>query len=267
MVATGAGQEPTPVETAANAPAALLLELRRRKLVTEGHGRRAWVDEARMERVPPAAAAVLVCDVWDRHWSNGASRRVDELAPRIDSFCRRMRDAGALIVHAPSDTMDTYRESAARARIAGFGPFPAPTAVKLPPPPVPCDDGGSDTVDEFAPDTAVWARQHAAVHIDQDRDVITDDGGELAAYLAEHERSVVLVTGVHTNLCVLHRSFGLIALLGYGFSPVLVADLTDAMYDPADPPYVDHQAGTELVIRYIEAFVAPSTRSDRIVLP
>jgi hypothetical protein len=171
----------------------------------------------------------------------------------------------ALIVHAPSDAIGAYGESTARAHcrvrsLPGTDGYRATATTR------PCDNGGSDTVDKFAPDTAVWARQHAVIHIDEDRDVITDDGPELAGYPAEHARSVVLLSGVHTNLCVLHRSFGLIALLGYAFSPVLVADLTDAMYDPADPPYVDHQTGTELVIRYIEAFVAPSTRSDRIAL-
>ena len=243
-----------------------MLELRRRKLATNEEGKRTWADEAPMERVPASTVAVLVCDMWDRHWSSGASGRVEQLAPRIDAFCRRMRGAGALIVHAPSETMAAYGDSAARARIAGYGPFPAPEVIELPPLPVSCDDGGSDTVDQFAPNTAVWRRQHPSIHIDEDRDVLTDDGLELAAYLTEQERLVVLMTGVHTNLCVLRRSFGLVALVGHGFSPVLVADLTDAMYDPADPPYVQHDAGTDLIVRYIEAFVAPSTRSDRIVV-
>ena len=256
----------TPVGPSPQPSATLVLELRQRKLAIDEHGRRAWVDEAPMERVRASATAVLVCDMWDRHWSRGASLRVEELAPRIDAFCRRMRGAGALIVHAPSDTMAAYGESLARARIAGGGPFPAPREIELPPPPVSCDDGGSDTADDLAPNTAVWSRQHPAIHVDEDRDVITDDGSELAAYLTEQGRSIVLATGVHTNLCVLYRSFGLVALVGYGFSPFLVADLTDAMYDPADPPYVDHEAGTALVVRYIEAFVAPSTRSDRIVV-
>jgi hypothetical protein len=87
---------------------------------------------------------------------------------------------------------------------------------------------------------AIWRRVRA---IDAHRDVITDDGRELAAYLAADSRDTVLMTGVHANLCILRRSFGLVALVGYGLSPVLVADLTDAIYDPADPPYVDHDAG------------------------
>jgi hypothetical protein len=32
----------------------------------------------------------------------------------------------------------------------------------------------------------------------------------------------------------------------------LVRDLTDAMYNPARPPYVSHADGTRLVIEYIE---------------
>jgi nicotinamidase-related amidase len=256
----------TRAASSAGPSATLVLELRRRRLGTDEQGRRAWTEEAPMERVPASASAVVVCDVWDRHWSRGASLRVEQLAPRIDAFCRRMREAGALIVHAPSDTMAAYSGNPARARVAGYGPFPAPRVVELPPLPVSCDNGGSDTEDDLTPNTAVWARQHPAIHIDDDHDVITDNGSELAAYLTEQSRSAVLVTGVHTNLCILRRSFGLVALVGYGFSPILVADLTDAMYDPAGPPYVDHDSGTTLVIQYIEAFVAPSTRSDRIVV-
>jgi hypothetical protein len=127
-------------------------------------------------------------------------------------------------------------------------------------------NGGSDTDGPLAADTPVWSRQHAAITIDEDRDVITDDGGELAAYLRSVGRDTVLMTGVHANMCILRWSFGLVALAGYGFSPVLVADLTDAMYDPADPPYVDHDTGNHLVIGYIQAFVAPTTHSKEVVI-
>lgn len=252
--------------TVAARSATLVLELRRRRISTDEYGRRSWVDEAPMERVSAAAAAVVVCDVWDRHWSKGAAQRIDVLAPRIDEFCHRMRRAGVLVVHAPSNTMAAYDMSPARARIAGRGDFLNSTSLDLPALPVSCSNGGSDTVDEVPADTRVWSRQHAAIWIDEGRDVITDDGAELAAYLRADRRTVVLVAGVHTNLCVLRRSFGLTALRSQGFRAVLVSDLTDAMYDPADPPYVDHDSGTRLVVGYIEAFVAPSTRSERIVI-
>jgi nicotinamidase-related amidase len=241
------------------------LRLARRKLVRSSQGSRVWHTEREDLAVPADRLAVIVCDMWDRHWSTGASLRVDRLAPEIDRFCRRLRDVGALIVHAPSETIEAYRDSPARQRIAGYGPAPEPRPVAVPPMPMEPRNGGSDTDEPLAPDTPVWSRQHQAIEINTDLDVITDDGRELAAYLRAHDRDVVLMTGVHTNMCILRRSFGLVALAGHGLSPVLVADLTDAMYDPADPPYVDHDAGTQLVIRYIEAFVAPTTHSGEVV--
>ncbi|MGP8207840.1 MAG: hypothetical protein ACLQVK_17610 [Acidimicrobiales bacterium] len=131
-----------------------------------------------------------------------------------------------------------------------------------------CDNGGSDTDDEYPPDTAVWTRQHPAIWIDEGVDGISDDGPKIASYLIANKRQVVLMVGVHANLCVLDRSFGLPALVGFGLQPVLVSDLTDTMYDPATAPYVSHETGTELVIGYIEAFIAPTTRSDAVkVIP
>ena len=46
---------------------------------------------------------------------------------------------------------------------------------------------------------------------------------------------------------------------------VLVRDLTDAMYNPAMPPYVSHNEGTRLVIEYIEKFWCPSISSNDLV--
>jgi nicotinamidase-related amidase len=46
---------------------------------------------------------LILCDVWDRHWSRGASERVDVLAPRIDRFARAARERGVFVIHAPSE--------------------------------------------------------------------------------------------------------------------------------------------------------------------
>jgi nicotinamidase-related amidase len=242
------------------------LRLARRKLARSTQGSRVWQVEHEDLIISANRVAVIVCDMWDRHWSTGASLRVDRLAPEIDRFCGRLRDAGALIVHAPSDTIETYRDSPARLRIAGYGPAPDPRPVRTPPMPIEPANGGSDTDEPLPPDTPVWSRQHPAIEIKNDLDVITDDGRELVAYLRARGRDTVLMTGVHANMCILRRSFGLVALVGHGLSPVLVADLTDAMYDPAEPPYVDHDAGTQLVISYIEAFVAPTAYSGEVLI-
>ncbi len=57
----------------------------------------------------------------------------------------------------------------------------------------------------------------------------------------------------------------MLARTKWGMKCVLVRDLTDAMYDPKDKPYVSHQAGTELVIEHIEKYWAPGARSTDIL--
>lgn len=50
-----------------------------------------------------------------------------------------------------------------------------------------------------------------------------------------------------------------------GINVVLVRDLTDAMYNPKKLPYVPHDEGTNLIIKYIEKHYAPTVTADRIL--
>ena len=71
--------------------------------------------------------------------------------------------------------------------------------------------------------------------------------------------------GVHTNMCVLNRSFAIRQMTKWGMRCVLVRDLTDSMYDPNDRPFVSHDRGTELVIEHIEKYWAPSVTSEELM--
>lgn len=70
--------------------------------------------------------------------------------------------------------------------------------------------------------------------------------------------------GVHTNMCVLGRPFGLRQLVANGMDVVLVRDLTDCMYNPGAWPQVDHYSGNDLMITYIEETICPTITSDQI---
>jgi hypothetical protein len=50
-------------------------------------------------------------------------------------------------------------------------------------------------------------------------------------------------------------------MVKWGKRVALVRDLTDAMYNPARPPYVSHAEGTRLVVEYIEKFWCPTVAS------
>jgi hypothetical protein len=128
--------------------------------------------------------------------------------------------------------------------------------------PIDDSDGGSDT-GETGWYTA-WTRQHPDIRI-ADEDLISDDGAEIYSAICDAKINTVAITGVHTNMCVLNRSFGIKNLVRWGVDTVLVRDLTDAMYNPAMPPYVSHRRGTELVIEHIEQYWCPTITSSELL--
>ena len=159
----------------------------------------------------PERTALLLCDVWDHHWCRGAQERLEPLVPRIDRTARVARERGMLVVHAPSSTMPFYAGHPARVRVLQAPPAAAPAERAHPDPTLPIDGSdSSDTAgDPAAEGTRCWSRQHAGVWIDGERDAIGDDGLELLALYRQRGIDTVLIAGVHTNMCVLNRSFAI----------------------------------------------------------
>ena len=54
-------------------------------------------------------------------------------------------------------------------------------------------------------------------------------------------------------------------MVRWGFTVALVRDLTDAMYSPAHPPYVSHDAGTQLTVAFVEKFWCPTILSQDLL--
>lgn len=199
--------------------------------------------------------------MWDRHWCAGATGRVEEMAPVMNEVVRVAREQGVFIIHAPSDTMEFYRDTPQRRRAREAPAVPLPPEQERPPePPLPIDDsdGGCDTAE--TPWYKAWSRQHPAIEIAAG-DAVTDDGDEV--YRLCHERGIdtLILMGVHTNMCILGRSFGIRRMVKLGMNVLLMRDMTDAMYNPRRRPYVSHVRGTELVVEHIEQHWCPSITS------
>ena len=203
--------------------------------------------------------AVLICDMWDKHWCGGATQRVGGLVTKMAPFLESARKRGIQIIHAPSETMAFYQDAPQRKRMLAIARIDPPAPLSLLDPPLPIDDkrGGCDTPDQFY---KAWTREHPGLRIDA-ADVISDSGPEIYSFLRARGISTLLVMGVHTNMCVLNRAFAIKRMTALGIHCILVRDLTDAMYNPQDPPHVSHDAGTQLVIEYIERYWCPSTTS------
>jgi nicotinamidase-related amidase len=241
--------------------------LKRQKIVLR-EGFRVWEPSEETVRYEPPEVAVVIVDMWDQHWSAGATFRGGVLAEKINAVAVRARERGALIVHAPSDTMDAYAGTEARNRFLAVKKpdgLPPPLNIEDYPSPIDASGGGSDTVDRYTPNTRVWKRQTDKIRIDQSRDLICGDEGEqlYACFLAAGIKFAVYM-GVHTNMCILGRSFAIKSMLSRGLKVALIRDLTDAMYDPEKPPYVSHEEGTRLVVEFIEKKYCPTIDSGQL---
>ena len=224
----------------------------------------------------PQRTALVVVDMWDDHWCRGAAQRVVEMAGPMNAFIARARDAGVLVVHCPSTCVDFYKDTAARRR-ATDAPHIQPsvplateerwgTAWDYPDeprePPMPIDDWdmGCDCAEKCTI-AGPWTRQIATIDIDDQRDAITDNGQELYNLLAQRKIDHVMIMGVHLNMCVLGRPFGIRQLTYLGKDVVLVRDMTDTMYNSQKRPFVDHFTGTDLVIDHVEKYWCPTIAS------
>ena len=242
----------------------LRLSLRHQVLTHDDNDRNRWQPVVIEKEIPTSQMAIIICDMWDAHWSRGAAERVDAMAPRMNQVVQAARRTGVQIIHAPSDTLTFYTETPARERMTAGPRVDPPQPLPHDDPPLPVDDsdGGSDTGPEKT--YRAWSRQHPAIEI-QDEDGISDDGLEIYSFLQRFGIRTVLIMGVHTNMCVLNRSFGIKALVRWGVDAVLVRDLTDALYNPAKCPYVSHDEGTRLVVEYIEKHWCPTIAGEDLI--
>lgn len=218
--------------------------------------------------------AIIICDVWDKHWCNGANVRLGPMLDRMNRTVENARARGALIIHAPSDCMEFYKDTPQR-KLAMSAPaaknVPADISrwcSKLkgePADPIDSSDGGCDDQPRCKEGKPYpWTRQHPAIRI-ADNDAVSDKGVEVWNLLESRGIENVMVFGVHTNMCVSGRPFGMRNLSRYGKNVVLIRDLTDTMYNPRKAPFVAHNRGTELMIEHIERYICPSILSSDLL--
>jgi hypothetical protein len=109
-----------------------------------------------------------------------------------------------------------------------------------------------------------WSRQVKTIEI-MKGDAITDNGQETWNLLAERKIENIILCGVHLNMCVLGRPFGIRQMVKMGKNVALMRDMTDTMYNPERPPGVDHFTGTDLVINHVEQYWCPSLTSADLI--
>src|SRR5256886_9434083 len=151
----------------------LRLNLRPRVETFKGSG--VWDEVSLLKQVPVAEVAIIICDMWDKHWCEGATERCGALADKMAPVIQAARAKGIQIIHAPSETMNFYKDTPQRRRVMLAPPIELPKPPVLSEPALPIDDsdGGCDTPQK--PWYRAWTPGDAKLGIGE-FDGISDNG-------------------------------------------------------------------------------------------
>jgi putative membrane-bound dehydrogenase-like protein len=248
-------------------PGKLRLHLRERREDKPGSG--VFKVAERTAEWEVSETAIIICDMWDDHYCKLAAQRVANMVPKMNRVLTAARDRGVQIIHAPSDTMYLYAGTPHRRRMQQARPIKPPVPIQnlcnrdeKSEPLLPIDTSKCACDDPVVgPYVRRYSRQHPGLDI-IGYDGVSDSGEEIYNFCRQEGIKNVVLMGVHTNMCVLARSFGIRQLVRLGMNVALARDLTDALYDPRQPPHVSHARGTEMVIEHIEQYCCPSIASQ-----
>ncbi len=222
-------------------------------------------------RWDPARTAIIICDMWNQHWCQGATRRVGELAPAMNRTIAAARAKGVLIIHAPSSCMDAYKDHPARKRAQA-----APKAANLPKHIAELVQQDPGRGEGDLPDRPVRRRlrRRAAVpagialevpdrrHRDPRRGRHQRLGRRDLEPAREPRASPTSCSWAFIPICACSAGRSACgSSSSHGKNVVLVRDLTDTMYNSRMWPYVSHFEGTNRIVEHIEKYVAPTITS------
>ena len=228
----------------------------------------------------PQQTAIIICDMWDDHTCKAAAQRVAEMVPTMNRMVSAARETGVSIIHAPSGTMSFYDETSQRRRAIEASFTESPVEIQWnywdperegeplsfirntgcgcsePCPGWVADDEGAR---QWKGGKVPWTRQIETIEIAPE-DVISDDGQEVYNLMEARGINNVILMGVHTNICVSGRPFGLRQMVYHGKNVVLCRDLTDSFFQPVSPEF-NHFRGTDLIVEHIEKHLCPTITS------
>ncbi|MHC4618965.1 MAG: cysteine hydrolase family protein [Planctomycetota bacterium] len=209
-----------------NANSALVLNVQRRDPATD----RVIITK---EQIHSAKTAIVVIDMWDRHWCRTYTARVANMVPRMNKTLDAARKIGIQIVFAPSDVVAFYKDHPQRKAMQSIPAWPPPNKVAFNPPPEPkgkdcCECGPTQPCRSKS--FGRWSRQHPDLKI-AGGDLIGDCNNEreLLNFCRHRGVDTLIYMGVASNMCVLHRKFGILNMGKYGFRIMFVSDLVEAI--------------------------------------
>jgi nicotinamidase-related amidase len=207
--------------------------------------------------------AVLVIGMWSGHQCLVADTILHELSPKVNTFLKTCRSKNMKVIFGSSSLTKLPKYVPLRKNMKGLA-FAKLVDRGLSFPPIPFDDsdgGVNQKNPNFKRDDVDL---HPSIEV-ADTDAMSDNSKEILNYLYHHNIKLLLVVGVHTNMCVLDRPYGIKNLARYGFPMAIVRDLADPMIKPDGIKVKDRADALDKIIRYTERYFCPSVDSRDMV--
>ena len=228
------------------------------------------------EKIDPARTALVMVDMWDRHWCRTYTERVANLTPRMNKILDAARKLGIQVVHAPSDVVEVYKDYPQRKAMIAIPDSPPSKEIKFSPPAHPvgkdcCECGPTQPCKTNS--FGRWSRQQKDLKI-AEGDLIGDCNNEreLLSLCKHRGIDTLIYTGVASNMCVIGRQFGMINMKRHGLKTIFVSDLVQAItangIDPADKTPDSNftpAKGSAVIQRYLERHIAPSFENRQLI--
>jgi nicotinamidase-related amidase len=228
--------------------------------------------------------ALILIDIWDKHWCSGMEKRGEILAKKINQLLPAVRANGVRVIHCPAGCSAFYKDNDRRKAFLNAPPQignPAsgtiaalPTDDKVPeitwnswrePPPGFQWPLKQDDCDGTRTDNR-WTREHPFIEI-RDPDIVAfeNESYRILRFLRGRNIKHLVYAGAATNECVLYtRNTSMhylkklaTAVSGAAVQCYVARDLTDSMYvPPRDRPTEVHDSGTVGTVAYMEKVLA-----------
>lgn len=184
--------------------------------------------------VPRQQCALVVLDVWDRHYLKDTEARAEGIIQqRLRPLLKQWRSAGLPVVHAPSPSQ--ARAHPQWLQMPGWDAPPWPQDDSWPPREFRRSEGPyADYKLPDEPRDGEREAHRAALKIHPDAQPVEGEaviatGQELHLWCREQGVLFLVFAGFNTNACILHRDYGTIDMSRRGYTVLIVRDCTTGM--------------------------------------
>lgn len=186
--------------------------------------------------IPLAQTALVLVDVWDRHYLVDTEARAEEIIQqKIVPLVNACRTAGLRLIHAPSPGKNLANDHPNWVNLVSAEELDAAKDTDWPPPEFRHKTG---TFSRYAmpaePRDSERAELRANLVMHPDVLPATDEpvvayGEELHRYCKQQGILFLLYLGFNTNACILHRDYGTLKMAERGYDVVMIRDCTTGM--------------------------------------